>query len=1586
MTDAFQQIELDPISLQRAEDDEFTVIVPERDTSITRSTADETAAFAVLTGDITDTQELLQNANTISNDLQRVGTSSALNDVYAKVRESNVQAIDMAMGGVLRDATLRMEDKTTLARDLMAQRRAPVGSDDLSKEALVNVLAYAKSPERDEQVRITDRQSKLGSVIAQQDALLKLVNNALADVMSVAEREGLTPDAVAMEIIGSAAGMLVPLQNMAMWEQTYKELFGKSAGAKIPVIGEMMKEVRNHLSSLQGQEKMDFAQQIIDTTGKFSGQFGYNQFLHEQALNAAFSDVLGRDPDKADWDRILLNVEGVLDAIALGGLARGVIATGKGIVVGKPLGTFLAADPNGNGKIALIEALHNPEVARLLGVTQEEAYSMLLPSFQGSLNIVAPGAVVEDMLRLQRDAQKLRESINFAHNYTDVEKAAAATRLTERLDAASTAGTLRSELSSVQALDDGIALDAVVGKTRNSGYVSVDELKAGIGELFGPDFANYTVYWKNPTNGLMEAWDSSKLLRVEDDHLLPEFFAKVKHTYQYDMSMMKVDELFFGRPVIEKGVLRNAFTSDPSAIFGRFINKVGINAYFTNKRVASDLNKMMFQRMAVLSNSDKIKVIDTIYEGSRLERSFNIDELGAKGLSQPQIMAYNAVRAAQDTQYFLEDQRVIRRMREQGMRLFTWEGSGFTSYAKPLRETVDEATGASVLGSEITGVKSAYDPINNAVITLTPTQVKELYARGGSLGRLYAPERVGNTQTKHILADADKFLAQERGVLTPPVRIGELPSQGVLNYRPGYVSRINKENYYIKRQYVMIEDGVENPYHAETVYVAATRKDAQRMADSLNSTAPKGESFSFEIDRNILNPALRETNQWDLLRATGGLKVGHRGERLTTIDGKLGEVDDMIGSIERGIRVTSQRLHDDAVASLKQRILNEYADVLPKTNGIPAIPADLDAIVSTHANSKRVQAVRTLLRQIQVLEGTTDPAVSKLRELMVRFAEWTEAVPGVGTGLSKTALWASRARPMNALAGATFNILLASNFPRQLLLGVSQPSFYVGLEPKYMATKMPYELAQLWRGRMAMADPDKWPAARASLAKSLGMTEKEAEAFIRGFKESGLTQTISEHTFVRDGMISLSHGISRNPAGVFLKEVEDIAKFPMIAARNVGFNAGEFSNKSISYLLAVKRFRDQNPGVDWTSKSKMAEIVADAEEFAFNMTQWGAFEYQRGWTKLMTQFMSHHHKAWLNILPQSVGGTGRYTGAEKARIAVGQFLMYGKNIWIGSEAYDFLRDKYGIMPDTPAMRWVEDGLVDGGVDMMLSAITGEDVDVALASSISPSGGVYDSFHTLISNLVSGNIPEVFAGASASAVGRVKDAILMSQYIWDHPNLDNQDKLVKTIQSFGSIAGVYDNWLKGEVARNVGYWVSRTGDPIVEAKYGDILMKQLFGVQPKAMEDYYNMLETMYGRPSGWQKSMADTYLERITSIVTKYADEMPSDPSDLYLSLMYEQLEVESMLFAVLNTEDAYAVKQELEILMKKKTGDVKGSTLVDNMTKIVARGHFGSNREYYFNKLKNSRMFTPEQQEVLKEVYDYSMGIGEELEEVYGN
>ena len=1449
-----------------------------------------------------------------------------------------------------RDLNL-IEDKVMLEQSaqVTGNQRANIISDFVRRRTIPADVDLQREYMTEAGVNATSKKEILNEVqtnaMEEHELILSTRDDIKGQIKDVVNTLSLSTTQSVADFLGSVAPF-----NMS---STYKALLdglqkrgnlkeGSPSGALV-LTGEALEIVKDELRKAEPAEKKALAADILTIIKDNSGLLSNNDMIKFYIINEVFQEV--QDPtavDNFDWDRLIENTTGILDIVMLGQLIKG---TGRVIgAIGRdaPAAAAISADPANAAKI-LAASIKSEELAKAVGTTPTEILSHAVypkPLNYGDIR-QAPSNVVDEIKVIEqqvKDVVDLAEPLSI--NLTTVERTTASNNWLQDLNLNSRSH-LYTNLSEVGIEGEKIIAKAVYGLDETHGFPNGFMANERAIELMGS----------------LGKWDILKrrgdgFVKTKNLSGKGEFFIKAQH----ERFFRPEDALVFDPTDIYIGGSKAKFLGDPSSIFAKWYSNAGAVSHDLGKAVEHGLYKIIDKPFIRLGDESKLKIINMLDEGSKRNTRINYRELLAREFSEDEINGVNSMYGLSDALYFLNNRRYLEALDSKGMKKIVganWEGIG-----KPIKEDLS--------------IAHVFDPATNEVRSITPAEISKLYSEGDTLVKLAGRE--GGKEVKATVAISKK---------SDKTAIEGLPEQ-ILNYRPGYIARYYKDEVFIDEISNIVVDGIKTE-NKRTILAMGNRIQATKIADKMNSTADSGVSYVARVDRKITAEE-RTQAMMDIDNAWGRLFFSKRGEQLRGLEG-LATVDDPIDAIVRNIGTTSRSVsHEGFIQTSKQRYVNTYGD-LSSNKGL--YPKDSSQIVGSGAlkDKKRIGEAIAVHDYIGLMEGAQPVSATMWKGFVNNLADTLENGVGGFRDASATKLRNTQRDPMQLARGATFNMFLAANPLRQAILQSSQFSFIASLEPRYVlgAVKGKGFLSQKLGLDLGMASATR-PELATKLnpigAKLMGVPDKEYLEIVQDFRNSGLPFSIDSHLFVRDAVVELSKKVETSMLGKVSRHLREIPLVALRTAKKVGFDFGEYNNLASTYLLARRRFLDRTSKTQSSlTRADKLNIGAEARQLALSMTEAGSFGYQKGILSLMTQFYSIQQKAFLAVLPQKLGGNKFFNAQEKLRIGLGQALMFSTAGFGLKEIYENSRDFMGVEPNPLVDKALKGGMADIILNAAITSATGEDTNLVFSNDLAPASGTIKSAGELVLGIFSGgtDVAELAFGPSYDAGGRLWRAGKITKDILVAPDLSIPEQLTRAVNSSLSVFSGYNNYLKASAAKNLGFHVNNSGDPVVQATWSESV-GQLFGFRSNAVDEYYRLQQKLHSFKGGKDtsgaadhlKDVAKQYYKRMSAIAAKFASESPQNLDDLQMKRFDEAIRTEAIILSVLDPNDREFVLNEFRKQLSRGV-EVKSDRLVNDIVRASLNGDYGNQIEGILTQLKNSGLLnSPEEQQDIRDLWDY--------------
>jgi hypothetical protein len=594
--------------------------------------------------------------------------------------------------------------------------------------------------------------------------------------------------------------------------------------------------------------------------------------------------------------------------------------------------------------------------------------------------------------------------------------------------------------------------------------------------------------------------------------------------------------------------------------------------------------------------------------------------------------------------------------------------------------------------------------------------LEEVYAHGGQVVKFMEPITPPGTGERVSFA------------ITRSDDITSLP-RVVLHRRAGYVPKINKNvSYFVKAFEPTRLDGRD---------IAAT--DPGAAVRTLRFFDNRKEAEEWLAEHEKANPGVYrvlEDRQLEQERRAGavdgpgvgghGLYTGPRASEDIPF-GKAGGPTERIGSFEaigRNLSSVARYVPRNAWRlGMEQRALNTANRLLPGShytsfNQLVNVP-DTESgrfIKKLHDQIEEWMGFPT--KEEQLWAATVQETYDKL----------------VGTKLPglKGLLYLKHKDPIAAARAAAFHSLLGWFNPIQLWVQAQGASVALGTN-----LFRPLELAKVIRGTTALAAVDHLenPRAIVHTAKAFGMAEDELVAMKALWEKTGLKDSIL--TTADHAAAAVGHGIGMDA---------------LARASNKGlvfYRAGELFNRRVSFVTALRRWQEKNPGVQVTDDA-LKSILTQSNNLMLGLTRANRAQWQKGVWSVPTQFLQISTKTMETLL----GMNGNFTAAERGQILMGQLMLYGAaGIPLGGMGASWLIQSMGYTSQSdienrldPEIRKAINEGFEGWASM---AMFGIDIDVGQRASLA--SGINQTLDRFIFD--DGTLAEKFLGAFGSSATR-----------------------------------------------------------------------------------------------------------------------------------------------------------------------------------------------------------------------------------------
>lgn len=1354
-----------------------------------------------------------------------------------------------------------------------------------------------------------------------------------------------------------------------------KELTGREFrdGAEFEKTPAEQEDLRRQINELQGQ---------INAKRKSGDVSGLGQLYSQQD---ALQESLAQMPGPG---RFADNTFNLLDLVGLGQAGRSTIAMGRKFVPRMWQRLFSASPKAGADRMA--DAVTTPGIAEQMGIDPKLAIEQGLPNAGGKIergvNVLATLAA-----RQQETIETaLRQSMPV--NMTLSERAAALSELQDELGVLVEKRLPRAHINATSVMEradgSGADIEAIFGATTNRGYARLDyaqnAAKRMVEDVLGADAPYDIVQW-NARSGAYE------VVGKAPSKTKGEFFIRAQDSRSYASTRKTYGALNIGDDAVADLTL-GASVSRWTRALNIFDTELQgwISTRARTAASSEGIGAGLMKPIASMS-SDKKQWLSKIIKDNEGKRVLNDADLRAAGADDEMVAAYDSFRRIDDGIYDLVDQNLRNQYMREGLQDVHVNGVR-AGWAKPVKSLNRD----TLIGAKV------FDPESGAMIKMTQDDVVKLYDNGGMAGRLKFPMETPNGRATHMLLSGKT------------TRVLPIPQRGILPRITGHYPHITQGNYVVY--------GVTKEGERVALKMAATATDAagyvaRRGAISAGRVA-KGKtsrfaSMHYELDKSLQNPEAWGQKLDEVFTNNGGVLFGQRSDAvLGNLSKDFGAINvDPIQSLLTGWNVATQSVtKGELVASMKQRLHNFLRSPANRNLFVdPETPAQYLGVKNINTAFTNVKARDTALayaKQIELMEHSPDAWRSATREAYRRMSYTAfqlgqkPIIQKTGLGvplrkLEKALLDKSRhgANAVNSAMSYMHAVYIAMAAPKQFVLQAMQSLYAAGLSPTGYAKAVQQFTAvaggvmgrmQTLHGGAAVLSQAELHNLAQQTSKFFGMKPKEMTDLIDTVVESGLLDAVQHNTMIKEAvadaakkqLLSSASGAEQT-AGAISRVVNtagNVASWPVRQLSKIGFQGGENINQIMTFLTVYNA--DKAKGIaDLASHAYRDQLVGRVAELTGNMISEAAPDYTRSFLKPFFQWVQFQHKMVLMTLPKSLGGSSMFSGAEKARMAAVQTLLYGTQATaITATVHQVIELKLieklqGEDPNNemvqfwrsePAKAAFDGFLFDYTANKALQAIYGESDkewrEFSWGKAFAPGAGS-EFLSERIIGLVTLDKEAMFGvlGQQTSKLAQFANrASDVAQGQWkgldDVPFEQRAEQLTR--QGLASSIPMYDKYLSMRWAQEHDERIS-AGGRVSEGFSNDleVVLNFTLGVNPKETESYYAAMDRLGAKAASGNddpvQRIADTYWKNLVGESTKWASQAPDE--SLYDTLLSNWTAEQALVLSALNRRDKARINEIIGVKLEAiasgeaKDADAAETAFVQKFATKLAAGGYGA-------------------------------------------
>lgn len=1228
----------------------------------------------------------------------------------------------------------------------------------------------------------------------------------------------------------------LPAFSMAWSAQAAKEVTGEQSF----LYGNAVEALANHI--YYSVDRAKAAEDVVASVRKHSGLLAENEFEVASMLEL-INEYIGKIDEGttedfgAKFQSLMLNTFAVLDMVPdfVPGMHKTVkankVVEPLGKDIGKPLGDIAAHDKQAGDTLAAV-VLQEPSgnAAAVLGTTKEQVAINAVPGFE------------HDGLRVagQAATNKLEEDVAIALN-TAADSTPAS--LLKFVDAdkqqKELVGILQTEqmdttLSVFKKSDDGnLRYGAVYGQSDGSAFADFDSALAASGRIRDQYAA-----------GPFETEGVSILAKVGNGNTWQVVDKPVADATAYKVQLdvkqrMRWDtDSAIPSEVISPALIGTRYFQNIHATLASdYVVPLTASAEYAAK-LQSDILKIN-EPLLKMNEFKKQGVVKAIMDGGEQERVFSDVELEAiYKLDKDQINAYHHERAMWDTIHHIKNrEEYTSKLAEGYVRLQAVDEA---------KTPVVDLMGKAVDLKNFTGVEQVAMIDSSGVKVLSKAEAEALQGQGYqayALADTY--ELPGDKRYKFIMAK-------------PAEHVKPLPEQ-MLPYRKGYYYKINKGKYFIEKEFSGELNGVKHSFKRAVAIV-----DSPGAAEA---AVKAGIGNSYKVDENIVNN--HDFSNWiEINTPTTGYWYSKRQPQMPTytlgLDGKLQRItstsEDPIAAAEAAAaKVANFVSWRDTIKVYEQLHKNTYPELWTSDGA-----RSLYLGTQMADNSPRIRAANAMFEHMTSLTSYASKVDGTWNNWMVA-ADRLFSNHRLGAHTSKLFLDAGvKANPARVLTSGVYYTQVASAPFRQFLLNVMTPTVYAGVAPRTWAKSLKEAYlvyAKLTGGHLPLRSVQ----INNSFRQAKGQLG-DLDEVVRQFVKTGKLETVDSHAQLHNEMLKMYKGAADTKAGALFRETTKPLQKAVNFVRQQGVVKGELFNKVFSFVFAKNmHLADKRTKGLWYEKANLEAISNKANQLGLDMTKVGAYEYQAGLMRPLTQFLGVMHQAMSILVPRIPGivrGNRAYDG-KRAAVLLGLLTLWG------AQGLPF-------SPDEELAGFIKQQLKDRGIDLsvldqgatralysiLLQGVLGTAIaetmrviaqqDAPVQSEISATiSPVASGANPFVERLITaeGNMLELLAGPSLTMIKNFKEAATGTRLMFYgyKPEELTTEKLKDMVQVWSGILPSMSNFMQATVSISYRekideYYNFNKREGKVSTNLGEQLLKAFVGIKPTAEQPYYEMLK------------------------------------------------------------------------------------------------------------------------------------------------
>lgn len=1384
--------------------------------------------------------------------------------------------------------------------------------------------------------------------------------------------------------------------------QVIQNLFPQEVlGSNPYAVQETEKTPQQEAARLQEIARLDariakFGQQVT-TSDLISGE-GPPSPEELQQLQARRAELINQTPGTPSGSTIADNVFNILDLTAIGPLLHG---TGK---VARKLPRLLEGLSHTAPETAARQAAgavldESGAAAARLGMRPIDLAENFLPT--GADDVVLNRGVNGFAAMTETMREQVRALVAQVQptNLTAAERGKALADISAKYDPQILAKTRSVKLhlnqSAVQLSEDGASasITAVFGATPYRGYATVRSARqasrSAIEEVFGANAPIELVQkqadgtFKIIPEGTKGTERGEFFLRVRDNRSLAS-----SETYgTIGLADDAVDKL-----TLSSGA---AHWTRGLNIFNDF-HYDQISARVRQSSFSNTAWRGLLKPLIGLKTSEKQLLSKVIRENEG--KVLSPDELDmAAGGNAKVIQGYQTFNQVGNIAYALEDQLKRTAYLREGLQDLYQSGQriGFG-------KVMDAADAARPLpGGK---ARKVFDPSTGQYSSLLPADIEALYKKGGSLARMKHPVR-----GQENIEDALVVLDRAKGGKNLPI-----PVTGVQARIPGYYPHLYNRNFIV---YAVDAAGKRVPkavsFTAKSAAEYVERKNAQLAAMQKQGKAISTVRYEQAFDSALTKGDIYAQHLDEVESGFSQIMFGVRdGSPLKQLDNWMEEAElDPVAAMLRATEILSTRVtKGEMLQSMRQRVWNSLhlpenrKYLKPGAQHKSANQLQVEDLVSAHPDQAGWKRHEAMLHRIRLMEQSPDFWETQTKSAYRGMAQLSQKLGFKGAEAGSYRLAKSGPNPVSIGLAWLHRMYISAFATKQLVLQVLQSTATAGLLSPHRYAQSVYQSMAIIPAvilKTGALHGNKVPGFSIDMLKSddfygkvIGMEQDEFNRVVDIIIQRGLIDSVGSNTMVKAAIGDAADAAARKRAALPRKGVAEAIEgvrdslgplAPLTRVRTydqaifgtlnkLGWEGGERINQILSFLTLYNR--DKAAGLAKLKDAAYVDsLIGRTAEITGNMVKEAGFGYTNSVLKPFMLWVPFQHKMILQALPKRVGGMQRFSADEKARMVMGQFLLYGANATAVTAGVHQLIER-GIVerleaaPEgdknsfvqfwrDPTSKQVLEGLVfDWTGNKVMQALWGNDAsdpkDMAWGRAFAPGAG-----HEFVREKVVAMASADWKGALGvqgnyySKLGSFLNDIsnVVTARMKDMDDVPLKERMGQMTQrGLVDLVPIYGKWATARWAVQHGQFIAQNGT--LSEPFGDAIeakLQFLLGIESKDRAAYYEAVDRLRldfedsDKATKAGDEIADIYWKRLVDQSIKLKVEAPTDAA--YDNAMNQWMLDQGLMLSVLGPRELEVFNSRIERNMDRLAsgnGDSAEMQMMEKFTNKLREGGYG--------------------------------------------